>query len=94
VRKLALVSISAGVSFDPVLAHLSLILLFSDFLDTLAILGGVTGLFRGISGACGRSECRIDDHLEWRDVDLGDELVAGDINSEWVAAQLSLEWVC
>jgi len=94
VRKLALISISAGVSFDPVLAHLGLILVFRDFLDTLAILGGGHRLFRGIPGACGWCEGRVEDHLEWRDVYLRDELLAGGINGEWIAAQLSLKWVC
>jgi len=94
VRKLALISISAGVSFDPVLAHLGLILVFRDFLDTLAILGGGHGLFRGITRACGRSEAGFEDHFEWRDVYSWNELLAGDINGEWIAAQLSLKWVC
>jgi len=91
VRKLALISISAGVSFDPVLAHLGLILVFRDFLDTLAILGGVTRLFRGITRACGRSEAGFDDHLQWRDVDFWYKL--GDINGKWIAGHLSLKWV-
>ena len=91
--ELAFISISAGVSFHPVLAHLGLIPVFGDFLDTLAILGGGHGLFRGVTGACGRSEGGIDDHLEWRDFGFWDELLAREINSEWVAAQLSLKWV-
>ena len=93
VRKLALSSISAGVSFDPVLAHLGLILVFRDFLDTLVILGSGKRLFRGISRACGRSEAGFEDHLEWRGVDCWNELLSR-INSEWIAAQLSLKWVC
>ena len=93
-RKLALISISARVSFDPVFAHLGLVLVFGDLIDTLVILGGGNGLLRGIAGACGWSEGGFKDHLQWRDVGPRDELLWSGVDGEWIAAQLRRKWVC